>query len=178
MTQVSEEAKQTYYGLLCEVRDSEIEGAGRGLFAKVRINKGQRICFYGGDERETREEIQELVEAEPHRRRYTFTHGDRHMVGDPHNIVEGASGFMANDAYFIEPDYVLALYDQEDLPAGIMEYYACAIRKANAQLGHELVATRTIEAGEEITVVYGFRYWFASIWRARREGTRVGGVQV
>jgi uncharacterized protein len=118
-----------------EIKESSIPGAGKGLFTNTFIPKGTRIVEYKG----------------------TVTTWDavRH---DPTNAY----------IYFLKPNHVI---DARDHPKSLARYVNDARglvrskdRANNAKFTNDglrvfVEATRDIQAGEEIFVEYGKKYW-------------------
>lgn len=118
-----------------EVKPSTLPGAGKGLFAKTIIAKGARMVEYKGTVTTWEEAKQDAT-----------------------------NGYI----YFIKPNYVI---DGRNHPKSLARYANDAAGLARAKgkgnnarfeadgLRVFLVATKNIEAGEEIFVSYGKRYW-------------------
>ena len=118
-----------------EIRTSTIPDAGKGLFTKIPISKGTRIVEYKG----------------------TVTTWDV-VKDDPTNSY----------IYFLKPNHVI---DARHHPRSFARYINDArglvrskSRTNNAQFVNDglrvyIVATRDIQAGEELFVEYGNKYW-------------------
>lgn len=114
------------------IKRSGLTKAGKGLFTEKAIAKGKKIVEYRGL-------IKPLVEIKD--RRYAFYVNKNHVI-DAKNHKEGVAHF-ANDAKGLSKKATLknnAKYLKEGLRVFI-------------------VATKQINAGEEILVGYGKTYW-------------------
>ena len=118
-----------------EVKASTISGAGKGLFTKVSIVKGSRIIEYKGT--------------------ITTWHEAR---------LDATNGYI----YYLKPDYVI---DARNHPKSLARYAndATGLTKRKNKINNAhfvadglrvfLTALKNIEAGEEIFVSYGEKYW-------------------
>lgn len=124
----------------CEIRESGIPGAGKGLFAIVPIKKDEIITGYGGS--------------------FFINVKSKYLLRDSLGVTWDAEedyddelelGRFANDADF-NPENFGHRYQNN------CEFYSSPI----LGIPPKLKATRDIEAGEEIFVPYGENYW--SFW--------------
>jgi uncharacterized protein len=118
-----------------EIKTSTIPDAGKGLFTKIPIARGTRIVEYKG----------------------TVTTWDA-VKDDPTNSY----------VYFLKPNHVI---DARHHPKSLARYVNDAMglvrsksRTNNARFVNDglrvyIAATRDIQAGEEIFVEYGTKYW-------------------
>jgi SET domain-containing protein len=120
------------------VKKSKIPGAGKGLFTKRDIKKGERIVEYLG-------EI--VTEAELNRR------ADKDIYGYSFYI----SKKKCIDAYYTPDELARYANDAKGLTKvkGITNNCAYVIYKNSGWISAE----KNIKAGEEIFVSYGAEYW-------------------
>lgn len=116
---------------MCEVRNSTIKGAGKGLFAMRDFKEGEIVTVYGGS--------YFINDQSP----YLLT-DDYGIIWDgSHDFSETELGRWANDAdyktNFENNTFFETIYGLGRPPV--------------------LVASRDIKNGEEIFVSYGPRYW-------------------
>jgi len=119
------------------VKKSTLAGAGKGLFTKVDIAKGERITEYKG-RRMTWADAQKLPD---YRNGYIFYFTRNHVI-DAWGTKKGVAHF-ANDSRGLVR--VTGIRNNSEY---IIEGTRCFIE-----------ATRSIRAGEEILVAYGPDYW-------------------
>ena len=119
------------------IRKSTLPGAGKGLFTKVDIAKGERITEYKG-KRMTWAEAQKLPD---YRNGYIFYFTRNHVI-DAWGTRKGVAHF-ANDARGI-----VRITGTRNNSEYVTEGTRCYIE-----------ASRNIRAGEEILVAYGPDYW-------------------
>jgi SET domain-containing protein len=120
------------------VKRSTLPGAGKGLFAKRDIRKGERFVEYGG-------EI--ITEGELNRRAEKNVYGYSFYINNRRVI----------DAYYTPGE--LARYAND--AHGIQRKKGVKNNCSYVIYNHRcwIMAERTIKAGEEIFVGYGASYW-------------------
>lgn len=117
-----------------EVRPSLIPGAGCGLFTKALLRKDSVVCEYRGWQLT-------LVEVLQRRNR-------KYVMG----------GFGLN-CHVDAPPEVLARYINDSFNTSKLN---CRFRKQKSLKYAQIIATRDIQAGEELYASYGSVYWKGS----------------
>jgi uncharacterized protein len=120
-----------------EIKESQIPGAGKGLFTKVDIPKGTRITEYKGKVmtwNDVKKDTEDHVG-------YVFWFNNQYVI-DAWQTTKGVAHY-ANDARGITK--VKGLTNNSDYETEELRCY--------------IVATKDIPAGSEILVAYGADYW-------------------
>jgi uncharacterized protein len=126
------------------VKKSTLPKAGKGLFTKEEIKKGEIVCEYEG-EKVTWKECLRRNEAQTGKGAYYFHITDKHCVDAQHTL--WAMGRYANDASGFSRVKGLRNNAQYEVIKG--KPYIVALRK--------------ISSKEEIFVSYGKEYWDAML---------------
>jgi SET domain-containing protein len=121
------------------VDNSNIPGAGLGLFSKKNFEKGEIICEFSGD---LIDEFEVNNRNKDGRGDYFVNMGDN-LTLDSHDY--DCMAKYANDAE--GPKRIPGLKNNSEIILYSDDYSAC------------IVATKSIKAGEEILVKYGSSYW-------------------
>lgn len=116
------------------VKESSIEGAGKGLFTAISIYKDEVICLFKGEHLSPKESLKRRLAGE-----------DRYFI----NMVEG--GIM--DSMHV---HCFAKYANDVVGSGFKTNSKISLDEHDNVC---LVATRKIAAGEEVFCSYGKRYW-------------------
>ena len=154
-----------------ELKQSNIPGAGRGVFATKNIKVGDLITFYPADyicyKYKTGEYII-LTSEIAHKAGYKDTDcnfeyclrvdNNYSVIGDPRICNNNTYiGHLINDGY---------LPSKTDTS---VEYYLNSSKKSNCcfhsinGLQMVIIATKDINIGEELYITYGHKYWFSRI---------------
>lgn len=152
-----------------EIRESLIDGAGRGVFAIRNFDSGEYVCFYDGIIKSSGE----IKSCEENDFSLNCPDSNRILVGfrkprDPLGV-----GQIINDAVRFElrsewkrSDYCFCLSDQR-IDNAIEQYMKNSLERANVVFVKgkfpRLFAKRSIHAGEELYYPYGSNYWISNI---------------
>lgn len=118
--------------------------AGNGVFATELIPAGARICTYNSE--------------------YLYPSDDKSDQSS--NIIGNSIASEINDSIRFEKmtrDETAAFFEQRTIP----RWFPCNCMYETVENIVWVVATRDINAGEELFIDYGFRYWAHRILRAR-----------
>ncbi len=129
---------------MCEVKPSNIPGAGCGLFAVKHFKAGDIITNYGGSFFIDRNSEYLLLDE------YGITWDAKHDYDEKTEL-----GRFANDADFKPENFNYKFSNN-------CEFVTCEAMG----ISPKLIATRDIEIGEEIFVPYGKKYW--NFWELRK----------
>ena len=162
------------------VREGDAGRRGRGLFATRRMRRGDVATVYPCDLMRVTDPDGSAVllggRLVPENERWKLSRymqflrrdadGTTHEIcGDPSKPFDaGACGHLANDPH-PDPTKLGVPGDSEAFGRGMVEYVLRIQGSANcAMRPHRgvcvlLVATRDVEAGEELLVPYGYEYW-------------------
>jgi SET domain-containing protein len=132
------------------IKKSKLPGAGKGLFTKVFIPKGTKICEYKG-EIVTWKEVEAMAD---HRNGYVFYFNSKYCV-DAWQTKKGVAHY-ANDAKGI-----VRVKGVNNNSEYITQKKHCYIE-----------ASKDIPAGSEILVGYGGDYWRAIRYNIRIEQSK------
>ena len=135
-----------------EMRDSQIKGAGKGIFALHRILKGKHVTGYKGYLMED-DEFQKLIQKDSKYQAYAAAVGDKVCLGVRDARIKSKLGQFANDHGIVTSNDDAEAYTNDAVKSN-------AVLTVNAARdGIVLISTRQIEAGEEIFLHYGIDYW-------------------
>ena len=159
----------------CIVRKSNIPGAGRGVFAKRLIRKGDVVGFYDGIIYNKQKTLFEYAKGSD--KTYWIVWGDNNecaLVG--FEEVKNAGGYcqLLNDAsnsWTVRP---LNKYNVEPI-FQIKKYMELNGKEKKVGDNPEVLyfqATKRIKKGEELYFNYGKGYWFAQTPRMREKSRR------
>lgn len=117
-----------------EIKNSKITDAGKGLFAKKKIKKGDFICWYFGVLIEKDFVLNEYYDSD-------------YLLSNPHNelIIDAADpsscyGRYINDSLGLKKNNAEFIFYDNTFSAGV-------------------IATKNIKKGEEIYLSYGMEFW-------------------
>ncbi len=161
-----------------EIRPSEMEGAGSGLFAKKAFHVGELVAVYTGKAITTQTE--DMIQHGASAYLQSLGKGDQLIDGDPNPIAPHLGAQIANDPLITAEDFhVLLNFNCKDLSPENLHFFNRFTKKYlqgqveenyNVNLypavyGPETLpafkVTREIAAGEEIRYPYGLNYWIA-----------------
>lgn len=147
---------------MLEVKESNIEGAGLGVFATKDIDKDILLTEYYGTILSL-EDIQEydINALEPSA---VLLWANFYTFGDVHKYKPNSCGQMINDYSIIqnrlytdiELDDVVALYDKTSLKH-------CNVKPRAYNSKHYMLSSRFIKKGEELYFHYGSAYWLQNL---------------
>lgn len=166
---------------VCEIRESTIPQAGRGLFALQDIPKHTIISFYAvhsvgfkfpsGLCQSVQVLDQEEQRIDHERSQYNlFSYGNRPLLGvDAQEEFNNAKLYVdMNPTYSLPDGWYGGLINDGAIVkhVGDLDYYSNSRSKQNIELipfstapFHVAVTTRKVKAGEELFASYGYRYW-------------------
>ena len=136
---------------MCEVRQSSIPGAGRGVFARRAFKRNDIVCYYHGAE-VTPSNVKDcayVLEVSPGR--YIDGYQDVRRKRGVAQIINDYSCFKIDSSrgHLVESEI-----------RAIANYLKTSPKMANVfSCGKIFRATRDIEPGEELFFNYGTRYW-------------------
>ncbi len=176
-------SRQKHLSGRVEIRPSLIPGAGRGIFVKEPVAKGDPILVYGGEALRLKDcgrsfEEQASVRGLAYNRYMSGFKGEKILQGSGHTgcLAPHLCGDLCNDNYLPQNEYeALRKLDFNSGPRLITEaliaFFRAYIKQSQtiaAAVGHQekdgsllLVARNTCHADEEIYNVYGPGYWLA-----------------
>ena len=145
---------------MIEIKESNIKGAGIGIFATEDIDKGNIITEYSGKIISTEEFDKQYKENDVEMNYYTIKYSDKvKIVGDMNSQDIKKCGQLLNDAG--------TLKDPNKLDIDNAKEYILTAKKTNCEFiksilndGLFIISTIDIKKGEELFVHYGYSYWF------------------
>ena len=149
------------------IKQSLIQNAGLGVFAKKNIKKGQIVCYYDGEDIPMNNHVFDA---------YTMIHPTlpdvcRKGYDKPRNN-KGVGQFINDGAMLNWNDYGInnLLTDNLEVNPSGVKHMKKQLQRYNTQSNmnrnamfiddnFNIVATKTIKQGEELYFTYGYGYW-------------------